>query len=821
MPVTPAARSRLLASAAVLLVLLGAAFTARGWFDSVRGVSPISQHATLIAGLWVSVMALVSGLGRWHRLGVLPLGFLLAGALAVAFGKGAALAAVLLLGFAAVALGRLLLSARLRSASDLDCLLVGLTVYGTLVSLIVHIPVNYPGVYAALLVLPVVVTWRRSQATLQRVWQWFSAPRTTSAMSFVLGAALVAVLLVHFLIVLMPERGYDALVTHLLLPARIAWQHVWAFDVDNYVWAVMPLLGDWLYTIGYMLGGETGARLVNLGSFVLLARLVYEVAVWAGAREEGALWAVLLLVSTPLALTETSSLFIECVWSCFVLGGALALLRLMTDRRDGALQLVVGGVLLAGALAAKAVTFMVLPVLALALAIGIRRWWSVGLWRALVAGATAFVAIGALPYVRAWVMTGNPVLPFFNGHFKSPHYAPENFTAPSIFETGMTWDVLYRITFESAKFLESRPGAAGFQWVLVVGPVIVLCLLAWQRRGLVLLSIAFGIAWLTFAQTAYLRYVLPSFALAAAAAGMAIAGLRPARSLASWSLALGAIGAVVLNVLYFSSGGYQHALSFRVLLSEPARAEFLRDNQPTRIAVELVNGLNQSHRPVAFLCKPFAAGLHADGLFPTWYNWKFQSEVTGAKTAEELGALLGEREAQYVILLDRWSSEVLRERVRAVTHEVKRIGDLTVRELDARFRFQKELLQDTDLSADGVAEAQRWQLGGEARTQPGLGAVLRSGATVQQRVPIVAGREYRLTAVLQQQDGPGKARVALQWLDASNRGLGQEAVVFPCTDKPEPHSMQHVAPKGAKAVLVTVSGQDGPAVVLRCLSLTN
>lgn len=821
MPVTSAAKSRLLAMAALLLVLTGAAFTLRGLLALERGASPISQHAPLIAGLWAGVLALVFGLSRWHRFGVLPLGFLLTGALALAFGQLAALVAVFLLGLASVGLGRMLLSRRPGAANDLDCLLVGLAVYGTLIGLLVHYPVNYPGVYAALLLVPVLCTWRHCYATLERAWQWLLAPRTTAVLPSAQRSAIVAVVLVHFLIALMPERGYDALVTHLLLPARIAWQHVWSFDVDNYVWAVMPMIGDWLYTIGYMLGGETGTRLVNLGCFVLLARLVYEAAVWAGSREEGATWAVLLFVSTPLALTETSSLFIESVWTCFVLGGALALLRLMTDREDPAVRLVVGGVLLGGALAAKAVSFMVLPVLALALAIGIRRWWSVGLWRAQAAGATAFLAIGVVPYVRAFVITGNPVFPFFNGYFRSPHYALENFTAPGTFEKGMTWDVLYRITFESPKFLESRPGAAGFQWLLLVGPAVVLLLLARQRRGLVLLSIAFGIAWLTFAQTAYLRYVLPSFALAAAAAGMAIAGLQPARSLVSRCLTLAAIVSVVLNVLYFSSGGYQHGLSFRVLASESARANFLSDNQPTRTAVEVVNGLNQSHRPVAFLCKPFAAGLHADGLFPTWYNFKFQNQVTRAKTAAELGAMLGEREAQYVLLLDRWSSEAMRERVRSVTHEVRRIGDLSVRELDSRFRFQKELLQDVDLLANGVAEAGRWQLAEGAGIRPGQGAVLRDGATVSQQATIVAGREYRLTAVVQQFDGAAKARVVLQWLDEGGRGLRQEAEVFPCTDKPEPHSMQHVAPSGAVAAMVAVSGQDGTPVALRSLSLTN
>ena len=39
----------------------------------------------------------------------------------------------------------------------------------------------------------------------------------------------------------------------------------------TYVWAVMPMLGDWLFSVGYMLGGETAARLINVG-FIYFSR---------------------------------------------------------------------------------------------------------------------------------------------------------------------------------------------------------------------------------------------------------------------------------------------------------------------------------------------------------------------------------------------------------------------------------------------------------------------------------------------------------------------------------------------------------------------
>src|SRR5690606_6745680 len=158
------------------------------------------------------------------------------------------------------------------------------------------------------------------------------------------------------LVAWMPGSGHDALVSDLLLPSRIAWQHVWEFDVDLYAWGVMPMLGDWLYVIGYMLAEETGARLINLFAILLLGRQIYELVTWLGGNRLGGYAALLIYLSTPLTMTESSSLFIEAAWSCLVVGGAMAVLR--TASRDQGQQtvdprhLVIAGILLGGALAA-------------------------------------------------------------------------------------------------------------------------------------------------------------------------------------------------------------------------------------------------------------------------------------------------------------------------------------------------------------------------------------------------------------------------------------------------------------------------------------
>ena len=155
----------------------------------------------------------------------------------------------------------------------------------------------------------------------------------------------------------MPEVGHDALAMHLFVPAHLSLRHEWSFDVTKYVWAVMPMMGDWLFSIAYMLGGETAARLINVSFIFILCRLVRDLVLWAGGNAVGARWSVLLFLATPLTFTESSSLYIESVWASFVVAGSLSIFKLLPSAEDNKkIQLPIAGLLLGGALAAKAVT---------------------------------------------------------------------------------------------------------------------------------------------------------------------------------------------------------------------------------------------------------------------------------------------------------------------------------------------------------------------------------------------------------------------------------------------------------------------------------
>lgn len=664
-----------------VVLLAGAVLTLYGLYG--LAVQPTEggqwrwSHEYLMTFLvfWV----ILAVLGAWR--GPFVACVLVSSIVAIAVGVAVQVAVVVAGAVSAYALGRLLL--RTPDITITDGMMAGIVVYGTMLGLLAHLPVNTPGTWGILFTVPILMGWRQ----VCSLWPMKVLSHQSGGLGlFMLHCAIAAAGMLHFLVSLMPEIGHDALAIHLFVPIYVAHNKVWNYDAGTYVWAVMPMLVDWLYTAGYLFAGEMGARLVNVGGIFLLASLVYRIGRWVGAGEGPAAWAVLLLLVTPLTFTESSSLFIEGMWSAFVLGGTFALMRLVTRVGDRNAAMLLAGLLLGGALEAKAVTFMILPVLGLIAIIGYHRWFS----RETVSGAVlallVFLTVGAIPYATAYALTGNPVFPFFNGYFQSPLYPHSNFTAPQMFDRGLAWDSLYRMTFYSGNYLEATPGASGFQWTLLVGPAVAVLIVTWQRRALMLALVVGAWLWLTFEQTAYLRYVFPSFALACVlvAAALSVPALTQGWMRQAWTAV--AMVTVVLNLMHFHSGTYYGEIDLRVIADPRARDAYIERNAPVRWAANVVNGLNLKQAPVAFFSAPLTAGLKSDALYANWYNLRFNAAVQKATGSTEMGHLLAQHKVKYVVLDERWEQSNSYPFVKEVTNEVARNQTVSVRRLDSRYK---------------------------------------------------------------------------------------------------------------------------------------
>ena len=576
--------------------------------------------------------------------------FLIAGVLAVLLVLASRslwpLFVVLWFVLSAVLLGRWLLRAvGAKGCHGIAYFLVGAGVYGFIVGLLAHWPINYPIPYAVILALPLVLGRR----ILLRGATLGKRRLKRSRQANWLDAAIAAVLLLHFVVALMPELGFDALWMHLFVPSQMANRHKWGFDVTTYVWAVTPMLGDWIFSIGYLIGGETASRLINTSFILVLVWQTRELALWMGSSQYGARWTMLIFLTTPLTFAVSTTMFIEPIWAGFVLVGTFAILKACFASRRSNTNLKLAGILLGCALAAKAVTFTILPTLFIIFIFRYRTWLQRRWVPASIISMVAFLTFGAVPYTRAWLITGNPVFPFFNGIFHSPFWHQQNFTQPA-FGTGVTWDLLYQVTFHTEKYAEAIAGAAGFQWLLLLLPTVALVFASRQWRGAIVLFVGVVSIVLAFRSTAYIRYVFPAAGMLIAVLGLLMTFGEKKGGFVKHGLTLVAACVVFLNLWFLNATSFYYDFPWQTLLSEDHRREYLTQQLPLRNAVEFVNGINVDRSPVAVIGESRAAGLLADPLYDNWTNFTFEPAILAVKTEADAKQLFNERNVTYAIL---------------------------------------------------------------------------------------------------------------------------------------------------------------------------
>ena len=799
----------LVPATAIIALIAGFFVTFTGLYDLVISASDgqILWHWTdQYLVIFLILMTVIAALGLWcgPKLAIV----IVSTVLIVALGATIPVLVVLFLALSAFVTGCLIL--RSSEVASTDVLLLGITLFGTVLSLLVHFPVNNTGTWGILFALPLLIGWchvRRLRSSVSAQMQTQLTP--VSVHQYLLYCAISAVALLHLLVGLMPETGHDALAMHLFVPAQVAYHQSWHFNAAHYVWAVMPMFVDWLYTAGYLFAGETGARLVNIGSIFLLATLVHRLALWAGANRIGASWAVLILLSTPLIFVESSSLFIEGMWSALIVGGTLALFRLLTQGDHAKSDILLSAFLLGGALAAKAVTFTVLPVLALVMLLGVRRWFTRDVLVIFGWALLTFVVVGFIPYVTAYILTDNPVFPFFNAYFQSPLYPSVNFSAAATFERGLAWNTLYRIIFDSGKYLEAAPGAAGFQWFLLVIPGLLVLALTKQHRALLLALVGGAWLWLTFEQTAYLRYVVPTFALACALVAVVLSVAQSSGRWTYYAFTGVALIALVLNLLHFHAGTYYGKIDLNVIRDEQARDAYLQKKLPIRSAVKLVNELNLDFlNPVVFFPVSMTAGLKADGLYVSWYNPRFQKAVFATKTADDLGRLLAREGVVYLVVGDaraRWHLKY-HSWFTEISTEVSKIESVSVRKLHEHFRYSTELLSSTTFG-------QGWRLAQDVVRLPGEGIQVSNSSPATALVSVQSASKYRYVAHARCVTTPAKGRLQVNWGYADGTFAGASIKVFDCKPNVTTYSMDVRAPADvSRAVVYATAHTESPVI---------
>jgi hypothetical protein len=540
-----------------------------------------------------------------------------------------ALAAVLWAAAGAWAAGWLLWPDAGESAPAAKQITLGLAAWAAVILFTAALPVHDRWIYWLLPALPALAAWRRG-------WRpRLQPPRLASRGAAAAWCIGLFPFFAHWAVVLKPEISADGLAMHMVIPARMAAAHRWPFDPAEFAWALMPMGGDWLWTVGWMLGGEAAARWMNLLLLALItwmaaARIRRGLGAWPAAMLTGA------FLSTPLVQHVTGSLFVENATALWLVAAALVMVesRLETARARFAFGLLAG--------MAAATKFGALAFLAPLVAGGA---WIAG-WRRTALALLPALPVGAFPYGNAWIRAGNPFFPFFNAVFRSPWYEPANFRDVR-FETPLAWTTLYDLTFHSRRFIEGWDGAAGFLLFALVVASVAAWRPAWPKERTALLAAALAGGVLSYLGQSNLRYLYPMLPLLVLVAGRE-SGLEASRRLASATAGVCFAVLMLLQLRLLPAAGYYHADFWQPTRTRQQRESYLKVHAPERL---LVDWLNQ-HAPqarVAWFDGNAIGDFRGRAFTASWHSPFFWKKLRDASEAGALERLMREYQIGFVI----------------------------------------------------------------------------------------------------------------------------------------------------------------------------
>lgn len=664
------------------MYLAGMGLSSRHWFDnfySLRNIYNSYYLFAISAAILVVTPLVISQIFKIHNFCAALLLMIIATVVSGHF--LALLSSLLILGSSYLIGFKVIRIFRISSINwDLHVasILIGYGILGLISYSLIFFPVNYPILYLVFILMPYVIWRLKIIGALREISLYIKKPSKRFSLDIILSA----LGLYYFSVALMPEIGHDALVMHLFIPEYISWKHYWSFDYSRYIFAVSPILGDLIYLYGYIIAGETAARLINFQFIILLTSIVYFLAIWAKASKVTAKFAALIFLSTPLIFLENSTLYIDAIWSSFVVMASICLLFFVNSRYQNKMYFYVFFLMSGFAMAAKPITLLAIPGFFLIIIANLKKLKNSISWLDFCLGLSILIFVGAPSYITSFALTGNPLFPFFNDIFQSPFWYLEKFQ-DSRWSQGFNLDFLYQIIFNSNLFLESSYGASGFQWIFLV-PFTFLLSIYSRGRSLILFLLGFIFIYFVFNSTAYLRYIMPAYVWVSSAIGASLAMFyrMPVAHIYKVVLALICCFVVFLNLTFIKSGTYYGQVSASVIISGTQKDSYLENAAPMRRMMFFVNKVNHDSSPVAiFSSSPLASGLKADYQSSSWYSFKFNDAISKIENEFGLLGLLKEEDIKFILLDDGWGTPQNRQILVKYSTEIHRIGPLSLRKL--------------------------------------------------------------------------------------------------------------------------------------------
>jgi len=176
-----------------------------------------------------------------------------------------------------------------------------------------------------------------------------------------------------------------------------------------------PQLPEMTYIIPVFFGDKDTARFIHYGFYLLIICLLFT---FANKKENTfAKYAPLLFVTAPVVMRYSHAQYTD-----FFMVFTFLLAILLIEKKMLKKNIILSGILYGAAISAKVWTLVYAPAILLYIILLNRDQKKIRLLRSIILFIIAFFAVVMLWYLRAYIITGNPLYPLFAGTSRSNYF---------------------------------------------------------------------------------------------------------------------------------------------------------------------------------------------------------------------------------------------------------------------------------------------------------------------------------------------------------------------------------------------------------------
>jgi hypothetical protein len=260
---------------------------------------------------------------------------------------------------------------------------------------------------------------------------------------------------------------------------------------------------------------------------------------------------------------------------------------------------------------------------------------SPGMWLKIVSCLLIAAALAFLPYVRAYLFTGNPVFPLYNEIFKSEFFDPINFKDLR-WDNGATLSSFYGLFFNSTLFLEADNNfVGGFQYFLLAPIGIAASIFLRIKRLYIIIIMSLLYVFPIFLSLQYLRYFFAALPLLSILiASLYLFGKEDGLYRKWLSATLYVIAFV--NFVFMPGICWLFFNSPFAFLSAEKKKQAIWEVMPEQQLNHEINKLKRNATVLFAFDRPFGATLAGSPIYNGWYANAYSKAIKNWNTAEDV-----------------------------------------------------------------------------------------------------------------------------------------------------------------------------------------